>query len=177
MLALAQTEAAKAGANYRIGRILAAPTYQTTLLTDGPETLTLRVKLVSSQRDMLQDGLYREQTVAFADRDQWVAWEHQRAWTSELPPVEAQQRLSRVRIAPRDVYRMTWQAVQRELSASIRLSSASMTLYTNALPQARFGIESAWVVSYDDDTGSLTYWIDAQTGTIVQQIRERGHRP
>jgi hypothetical protein len=174
---IAQTQAAKAGPSYRIGIVRAKPAFRTTLLADGPDDITLSLELISAQPDMAHDGLYPVQMVEFADRDQWITWQNQGEWTSELPSTQAQQHLSRVRVSPRDVYHSTWNAAQRELSSSIRLSGAWMTLYINELPQERFGIESAWAISYSDGIDYLTYWIDAQSGKVVEQTKERFRKP
>lgn len=179
---LAQTQAAKAGPTYYIGRIRAEPTFRSKFATDGPYDLTIRIEFTSTQSNMAYDGMrvrpvYSEQTIEFADRDQWVTWQRRSGWTSEEPSVEEQQRLRRVRIGPRDVYRLTWQAAQHELSPSIDLSSASMSLYTDELPQERFGVESAWVISYFDSTDFLIYWIDAQTGKVLNQTKEHVGKP
>ncbi len=48
-----------------------------------------------------------------------------------------------------------------------------MNLYTEDMPQERFGVESAWAISYYDDVDYLTYWLDAQTGKIIEQTKDR----
>jgi hypothetical protein len=174
---IAQTQAAKAGPSYRVGLVQAEPSFHTNLTAEGPYDITIRIKLISAQPDAQEDGLYPEQTIEFTDRDQWISWWNNRQWTGELPLLESQQRLTRVRIDPREVYRRTWALAQRELSSAIQLGAASMDLYTDESMQVRFGVESAWAISYYDDVDYLIYWIDAQTGTLIQQTKERIHKP
>jgi hypothetical protein len=171
VLQLVQTHAAQAGPNYQVGMIRANPAFRSDLTADGPSHITIRIDLISSQPELPERWMYTQQTIEFEDRQQWVR-RTGRYGTSEQPSLESQQRLNRIRISPRDVYRITWQAAQRELSTSISLTYSSMNLYTDGLPQERFGVESAWVISYHDDKEHLTYWIDAQTGEIVEQTKE-----
>lgn len=173
---IVQTQAAKAGPTYRTGSIIAEPSFKTDFTTDGPSTIALRVTYISTEADIQEGGLYPEQMIEFSDRDPSIRWQNGKQWSGQLPSLQDQQRIARIRVSPREVYRATWGPAQRELSHSVRLDAASMLLLTDDSVQERFGVESAWAVSYYNDLKYITYWIDAQTGRIVQQTNEEIHK-
>ncbi len=171
LVVLADGEATHAGAGYAVGRLQAEPTFRTSYTADGPVEITMWVDIVATTPTAADPGMYDWHRIELTDRD-LRRRRISSGTTSESPTPAAVQRLQRVRIGPRDVYRITWAAAQRTLAPATPVSAAPMSLYTDTLPTERFGIESAWVISYAAARRVLTYWVDAQTGAIVTHTIE-----
>ncbi|MBV9789470.1 MAG: hypothetical protein JOZ51_14895, partial [Chloroflexi bacterium] len=109
--ALARTYAEQAGPGYRFERMYVEPAYRTTMSAGEPDTLRVRMKFVAPERSESRpdESLYSVSTVEFEDPHQMVQWRGRGEWTSNRPAPEWQQRFDRVRIGPRDVYRLTWE--------------------------------------------------------------------
>lgn len=174
--AMARTYAEKAGPGYRFERMYVEPAHGTAGSVGEPDTLRVRMKFVAPEpsENGPDEGMHSVSTVEFEDPYQTVQWKGRGEWTSNRPSPEWQQRFDRVRIGPRDVYRLTWERAQQDLSSTI-WPYADMKLYLDDWLQAQGGPESQWVIDYYDDDGSITYNIDAQTGAIVgQRTWQRG---
>jgi hypothetical protein len=77
-----------------------------------------------------------------------------------------------VTVSPHDVYTLTWKDAHRELVPPPDPLSGSMGLYADPQIKLLDGVEAVWVINYYNDSQYLTYRIDAQTGKILEKIKE-----
>lgn len=172
MQALARTYAAKAGSGYRLEAVFVDPAYREISTTAVPETLEVRMKFVSPKAStiMPDQSMYPVRTIAFETQEQVIRWQGEGEETSEQPSPESLQRLDRVRIGPSDVYRLTWERAQQDLSGSANLRSTMLLSFRDKQPTPSEP-ESSWFIIYFGDSNTVFYRVDAQTGVIFDQYK------
>lgn len=168
--ALARQQAASAGAGYEVEAIMASPIFPTAMTESGPYDIEFTVFVGNSRESTIAPGSYGTKTFEVLDRSRSIRWRDGEGGSSESVPADAADRLQRVQIGPRDAYRITWPEAQREMQVS-QILSAHMRFSVNDWEKGLHGADLTWQVSYVDDAIEMTYWVDAETGKIVDSKR------
>lgn len=153
--------------------IRVSPSKNTIFTDNGPVTIDIEVECISRVPEPDHPQTLPVTEIVFNDQDLWVTWKQTGGGIGieALPRLDqARQHFVTVRIHPREVYGMTWQQAQDQLAEAFEPEEATMRLYLYDLDeQFRAPL---WVISYDSFTGNLkrvTFFVDAQTGTILMQ--------
>ncbi|HEU4325566.1 MAG TPA: hypothetical protein VFS21_20670, partial [Roseiflexaceae bacterium] len=152
------------GKTHRVGAIWVRPSPSSTFTSTGPEELQLQVDLVASQPDPREAGAYAFQVFEFDDRQRSIRWSNLRGRVETALSPELQHRLSRVRIGPRDVYRMTMEQARKESGEMFMPHLSSLSLSIDERTREMFGVESVWLTYYPNQSSFVVYVVDAQTG-------------
>ncbi len=171
---LAQQYAAHAGPGYRMGLITtdAGP-----LTPDGPATLRIRIQFIGTEHEPDQPDRYPVRTIEFDDRERHIRWIRWTLATGTRLTPESQDHHARVRIGPREAYRIALTAARVDVPSATTLDPGSATLFVKNDPHGWTHPDSFWSVSYLDDHTSRSYSIDAQSGAIIDRHHDEGRGP
>ncbi|KAB8143129.1 MFS transporter [Chloroflexia bacterium SDU3-3] len=168
--ALAQQQAASAGAGYQVESISASPSAPTAMTEDGPYDLEFTISAQDPQESKVAPGMYGNKIFEIQDRSRSIRWWGDEGGSSDALPADAAARLQRVQFGPREVIAITWPEAQREIQAS-QITNIQTLLYINSWTKQMTGVDTTWSVSYIGRGVSISYRVDAETGKIVETRR------
>jgi hypothetical protein len=164
--------------NTRVSSLAAFPVEGAVIDDAVPSELNIVVSytLLPASGDGLQK--YRVNTEEFSDARVPPRFDlfdllapHSQEWGDELPSEESQDIFLRVKIRPRDVYRMAWGSASERFGADLENRIIAAVLLFDGTVSADYGCESVWELRILDDRYEFAYVyvVDAVTGEKVSR--------
>jgi hypothetical protein len=163
-------EASRNGTAYRIATVSAEPAYRSTYTEEGPTEIKMTVAYVVRVEERRNYWVNQWYWLTSTDRGQDVRATRMGEIEGAFP-ADDQERWAQVRLMPRDIYRIVWPLLQADGLVPARIPP-TMHLDVSAETAARFGGAYVWVVSTIDDQTRYTYWVDAQTGSVLETDKQ-----
>jgi hypothetical protein len=166
MQALGRAAANQRNPDYRIEAVFVDLPTGTPSPALGPVPLAVRMHYGDPDGDPVQ-GAYPTHEFTIDTQGQVWSWD---VWAySELPAPDAQQRFARARIGPQEVYALTWEHAQQALPAPGSAAAKMLLVVT----EGRFWrSEPTWSITYYRGRDLVTYYVDAETGALIERDRQ-----
>lgn len=161
--ALGRAAANQRNPDYRIEAVFVDLPAGTPNPAMGPLPLQVRLHYVDPNRDPYRDQ-HPIHELTIDTREQVWSWD---VWAYGGPPApDAQERFERAHIGPQEVYALTWDRAQQALPDP-GSAVAKMLL---VVPEGRSWRSAlTWGITYYGEGRSVTYDVDAETGTLVER--------
>ena len=153
--------------DFQFGHLHAIPSHSQNSYTEaGPTFIEINVEYVSLIAD--EKAYYPTKFLKFDDRDLITKYlDTGNSSTNYVPPEDIKEKLKRVTVHPRDVFRLTWMLAEKETSLPAESANSAAVLIFNNVTVNEYGCESIWRVRYSYEHVAMIYIINAQTGEIV----------
>jgi hypothetical protein len=160
---------------FQIASVEATPSGGETLTGTEPNLVNLHITYTSLMADPIDTTKYTVKYLTFDDRSlktNLSSPEISQGWSWVKPPSSlVVERVRRVKISPREAYRVTWELAKAQLLKEARLAEL---LFDDVIPKS-LNCESVWAVHYVDAAyqKERIFYVDAQTGKFLLMTNGR----